>query len=447
MANWSRINVSSLTDLRIDPEYFQPYNLDLARKLSRVRPVPIEDFAYVTDGIHASPEWAEEGGVTYLSAKCVKDNEIVLDGAGQISQEQNRANPRTQACVDDVLLTTVGTIGNAAVVDEDLLPANMDRHLGIIRITDKARVDPYYLATFLNCKFGRFQSVRESTGNVQLNLFIEKINKMLVPIGPQFNVVNRLARQAYELRRESKRLYGEAEQMLLEALGLRDLNLPSEIFCQSTLREAWQADRLDTYYFEQRHKVLLRHIANYSPTTIGKITSLRQKRFIPQEKAAFEYIEISDVDLSNGLCTSKQLFGESAPDRAQQIVQSGDVIVSTVRPMRGGTALVQSKQDGHVCSSGFAVLQPIEISPEYLLTYLRLKPIRELLNRANRASMYPAVTSQDVLEIPIALLPEIENEIRDRIQGSHLTFYRSLLLLEKAKQNVENMIEEEILRE
>src|SRR6266487_4079690 len=118
MAVVSLIRLSNLVNLRLDPEYYQPDYLDLAITLAGVGPVPICDFADVTDGIHSSPDFVEEGGITYLSAKCVKDNYFVLTDTGQISQEQNRLNPRTQARLDDVLLSTVGTIGNAAVVYE-----------------------------------------------------------------------------------------------------------------------------------------------------------------------------------------------------------------------------------------------------------------------------------------------------------------------------------------
>lgn len=222
MAVWSILNLQETAKLRLDSEYYEPSNLELARNLAAANPVPIESFALVTDGIHGSPDWVEEEGITYLSAKCVKDNYFVLTNAGQISQAQNKANPRTQARVGDVLITTVGTIGNAAVVEEDLLPANMDRHLGIIRIAPTANVDPYYLATFLNCQFGRFQTLREATGNVQLNLFIDKINKLLVPIGDEFNQIGELTYKGYCKNRESEYFYLKAESLLLDKLVLPD---------------------------------------------------------------------------------------------------------------------------------------------------------------------------------------------------------------------------------
>jgi hypothetical protein len=41
---------------------------------------------------------------------------------------------------------------------------------GIVRIEKDFK--PYFLSTFILSKYGRFQTLRESTGNVQLNLFI-----------------------------------------------------------------------------------------------------------------------------------------------------------------------------------------------------------------------------------------------------------------------------------
>ena len=157
MAVWSVVKLSALAlGLRCDPEYYHPRNLADAKHLARSKPQSIGTMAFVTDGIHGSPEEVEADGIRYLSAKCVKDNAFALGDALRISDAQHTANPRTSLRENDVLITTVGTIGNAAVVQAEILPANSDRHLGIIRINKDALVDPYYLAAFLNCKYGRF---------------------------------------------------------------------------------------------------------------------------------------------------------------------------------------------------------------------------------------------------------------------------------------------------
>src|SRR5438045_1721280 len=174
MGVWSIVRLDELgRRQRFDAEYFQPTYLSLEQSLNKVPCLTLGSLGLVTDGIHASPDVVDENGVRYLSAKCVKDNEFLVDDTLQITRQQDSANRRTQLREGDLLITTVGTIGNAAVVVPEILPANIDRHLGLIRIRAGAQVDAFFVATLLNSRVGRFQSLREATGNVQLNLFIE----------------------------------------------------------------------------------------------------------------------------------------------------------------------------------------------------------------------------------------------------------------------------------
>ncbi len=440
MAVWSSVNISQLPNFRFDAEYYQPNYVELSQQLAKVNPLPIGEFAFVTDGIHASPEWVEEDGMRYFSAKSVKDNEIILHTAGQISIEQHRANPRTEAQVNDVLLTTVGTIGNAAVVDEDVLPANMDRHLGIIRIRGVDYVDPYYLATFLNSKYGVFQSIRESTGNVQLNLFIDKIKKIQVPVGEQFNRVGDLARQAYELRRQSKLIYQVAEDLLLEELGLKNIDVQSHSNYVALFSMASKSRRLDAEYFQPKYQITFEILGEHG-MKLGDVAVLAKRRFQPTPLEYFNYIEISDLT-DDGRAESNIVLGENAPSRAQQILKPDDIITSTVRPIRKLTALISSNQEGFVCSSGFAVLKPQSIDPEVLFVYLRLNIICELLHLLTTATMYPAVSPNDLMNLPIKLpSPRVSHEIVDKVRASQQLVLDAKILLQQATSNIEDLIE------
>jgi len=426
---------------RIDPEYYQPRYEELMAQLSGAKAVPLESLADVTDGIHGSPVWVEEGGVTYLSAKCVKDNYFVLTDAGQISKEQDERNPRTRARLNDVLLTTVGTIGNTAVVYEDILPANMDRHLGIIRIRERASVDPYYLAAFLNSEFGRFQTLREATGNVQLNLFIEKIKTLLVPIGARFNEVGEIVRKAYQKQRDSENLYAQAQALLTAELGLDRLDLSEGLYSVRRASEALQAERIDAEYFQPKYQRAM-EIMGRSGKCIQDIAHLAKRRFNSRPDRPFQYIEIGDLS-GEGHAESNTVLGEEAPSRAQWIVRTGDVITSTVRPIRRLSALIEPEQDGYVCSSGFVVLEPKEIEPELLLLYLRLPSVCEILDLYTTATMYPAISTADLLNIPITL-PEDETrwEMVDKVEASRQARREAKRLLAEARTEVERMIEE-----
>lgn len=245
MAIFSTIDLSDLAGWRLDAEYYEPRNRELASKLSATNPVAVSTIAaLVTDGIHASPEWTDTGGIRYLSAKCVRENRFDLSDAGRITEEQNGRHPRSQLQAGDVLVTTVGTIGVAAVVTADMLPANIDRHVGLIRLRDSS-VSPYYLATFLNGRFGRFQSLREATGNVQLNLFIEKLRELRVPTGAAYNAIGARARMACDAARQADEVYPTVEGEMLDRLGWSGRSQADELYWTGTLSALMSAQRID----------------------------------------------------------------------------------------------------------------------------------------------------------------------------------------------------------
>ena len=113
----------------------------------------------------------------------------------------------------------------------------------------------------------------------------------------------------------------------------------------------------------------------------------------------FEYLEISQISLSNfEYQTTTVKLGEE-PDRAHHLLKRGDVVVSTVRPNRNAIAFI--KTDNIVGSSGLAVLRANNIEAEYLLAFCKTSYFVNCLMRANKASMYPAVSTGDILDTPL----------------------------------------------
>ena len=113
----------------------------------------------------------------------------------------------------------------------------------------------------------------------------------------------------------------------------------------------------------------------------------------------FEYLEISQISLSSfEYRTIKVQLGEE-PDRAHYILKKGDVVVSTVRPNRNAVAIIE--KDEIIGTSGLAVLRSNNIEAEYLLAFCKTNYFVNCLMRANKASMYPAVSINDILDTPL----------------------------------------------
>ena len=173
--------------------------------------IKINEIATVQDGIHTSIDYDEKSRINLISATSPKENVFDLSRSAFISEKAHLENPRTALRNKDVIISTVGTIGNCAVVDDSILPANSDRHVGIIRIN--GNYSPYVLSSFLLSKYGRVQTIRESTGNVQLNLFIYKLRDLIVPsFKNQFQQqIETIVKTAHSKIAESKQIYFAAE--------------------------------------------------------------------------------------------------------------------------------------------------------------------------------------------------------------------------------------------
>lgn len=167
--------------------------------------------------------------------------------------------------------------------------------------------------------------------------------------------------------------------------------------------EAVEDFRLDAEYwhpvFIQNSKLVSPHqkLRDYVSHNIANIKSSPINR-------DFEYLEISQISLSSfEYQTTTVQLGEE-PDRAHHILKEGDVVVSTVRPNRNAIAFI--KTDGIVGSSGLAVLRPNNIEAEYLLAFCKTNYFVNCLMRANKASMYPAVSTGDILDTPFFIPSE-----------------------------------------
>jgi type I restriction enzyme M protein len=428
--------------LRIDSEYFGKYYLTNLKMVEKHSYRKINEFAYVTDGIHESIDFDEDSNILSFSAKYPKENYFDLTEIKKISKRQHNLNPRTQFQEDDVIISTVGTIGNCAVVDKSVLPANSDRDVGIIRIQDKS-VKPRFLSTFLVGRYGRFQSERESTGNVQLHLFIYKIKEIKVPrleMDFQENIEG-IVKSSKVLLDSSKEFYQQAEDLLLSELGLQDWQSTEETFAVKSFAESFRAcDRLDAEYYQPKQQKVMA-IMHQSGLCIGDVAPLAKRKFQPDKQGEFNYIEIGNLS-GEGFANGEVVAMDEAPSRAQWIVKPNDVITSTVRPIRRLSALIESEQNNYICSSGFAVLKPTKIEPEVLLVYLRSPIVCEILDLHTTASMYPAISTEDLLKIPITLPKEsTRQKITEKVKDSRKARERSKQLLEIAKTGVEGAIE------
>ena len=127
----------------------------------------------------------------------------------------------------------------------------------------------------------------------------------------------------------------------------------------------------------------------------------------------FLYIDLSSLDKDEkkiNLDQVSRISWADAPSRARQIVEAGDVLVSTVRPNLNGVAIVPDELDGAIASTGFSVLRPNpqRLDSHYLFHWVRSPQFVEEMTRQATGASYPAVSDRIINEsvMPCPMLDE-----------------------------------------
>lgn len=104
--------------------------------------------------------------------------------------------------------------------------------------------------------------------------------------------------------------------------------------------------------------------------TVGKVCiPISQVDPSRNNGGSFRYVDIAGIDrVSKMISRAETIPCSEAPSRARKVLQTGDVIVSTVRPNLNAIAQVPKELDGEIASTGFAVLRanPNLVDARYL---------------------------------------------------------------------------------
>src|SRR5262249_5988548 len=110
----------------------------------------------ITDGDHGSSEYLE-AGVPFILSEIVHNGWIDVRACRFISPERHRVLPRSALHPGDVIVTKTGVyFGKSAVIPDELPEANTIAHVGKLSVKPGG-INPYYLSTFLNSRFGYHQ--------------------------------------------------------------------------------------------------------------------------------------------------------------------------------------------------------------------------------------------------------------------------------------------------
>lgn len=146
-------------------------------------------------------------------------------------------------------------------------------------------------------------------------------------------------------------------------------------------------------------------------TRLADISSINSKTLSEQTipDLEFHYVDLGCICDGRFSIPDQTILFSEAPSRARRKFQEGDVLLATVRPNLKGFGFVDFDATNHVCSTGFAVVRPIEsVSGKFVFLALFSNSASRYFHNCVVGTGYPALNNHDVDSLLIALpkLPE-----------------------------------------
>lgn len=134
--------------------------------------------------------------------------------------------------------------------------------------------------------------------------------------------------------------------------------------------------------------------------------------------------------------------GSELPSRARRIVNSSDVIISSIEGSLQSCAINTPEYNNGLCSTGFSVLESKSLNPETSIMLFKYAPIQQLMKKACSGTILTAMNQDEFMNIPLPIIAsEIQTQIAEKIQERFALKAESKRLLDLAKTAVETAIE------
>ncbi len=444
----AQISIVKLKDIkqakRFDAEYFKPeylkddkiitsHNWDLLKNLN------------IFNSRYRQPVYNEISEIKIINSQYIREDHINYESA--------RTGFNNLVPFEAVLInsTWVWTLGRTNINYLKDLKISVDSHVNVIITNEK--INPYYLTVFLQSKFWKNQIERNiSWSSWQIEIYPRDFDKFLIPLLPQsFQLqIEKIVKEAYKKQSLSKQLYKEAEQLLLEELGLLNYKPKHTLTFTTTKKEIDQAQRFDAEYFQPKYKEIIKKIEEYEWwfDELENIWKFKNWSFISDKyystKGKRFYIRIKELSLNSSFNKDEMIrISDNFIRTNETVVEENDFVFATIWNTIWKVNLITKEFSWSFPSNNTSRFRLKKIVYPYFYELLfRSFVIQEQIQRYFTQTAQPKISNNQLEKIKIPFIStEIQKQISQKIQQSYKLRKESKELLEQAKKMVEEEIE------
>jgi hypothetical protein len=432
---------------RVDAKYYQPHYLRYQALFAKHPRLEALSSA-ILHPVEVKRDYVDSG-IQILLAQNIRQNYLDFSLSVYMQEDLVEVLAKNLLQPGDVVITRSGVnYGDSATYLGEPAPLYASADCLVIH---PEGMDGAYLSTFFNTHYGRELLKRGGYGAAQPHIAPTYVGELRIPREETVeHEVVELVNQAHEIRRESKRLYHQAEQLLLDELGLSGQDLADRLCNEANISRVFGQARLDAEFFEPKYERLIQRIdATGHATIIGANAKWLRRGIQPA------YVETGEIYIIKSKDIGEQFIDLEATERTDRSfwtiseraqVRQYDVLLNSTGRGTLGRANCYLETADAIADNHVTIIRPDEsCDPVYLSLYLnspigRLQSERLCAGSSGQTELYPDAISLIRLFLPPNTL---QLELRNIVLRAYAAEQRARDLLEQAKRKVEALIESE----
>lgn len=431
MANKTCFVQHQISD-RMDVHYYNPEYYQVVDDLRRIEhdnealslcvlgDLLLEETEGVTGGQTPLGAAYVARGVPFLRVQNVRENRLSLESVVFIDMQTHESLlARSKLKPNDVLLTITGSYGLSTVISQEDLPANINQHMVRLRV-DTHRIDPRYLALFLNSKLAKIQMDRLCTGSTRPALAYHAIKQIIVlfptKLQRQLEITEKVSltqKKGFIKIQRSEKQKKQYDQIVLSTLGLQ---IPDKPISKSFIINAIN-DRLEVKWYYEHYIQILKILDKQNAIKLSDIehsltfgTSVRTDRHGTIPCLQINMITRFGINLQNIRFISNELYG----DVIKNVRLKQDDILITRSGSVGICAHMTSELEGYTYGSYMIRLRMSDeykkvLLPKYLCIYLNSILGAAQFERLKTGSSQYNINNEQIKQIKV-IIPDVQTQ-------------------------------------
>ena len=317
---------------------------------------------------------------------------------------------------------------------------------------DPKTISPEYLTAFLNTTYGILDVKRRARISInQSNVNAEELKRVEIPLVSkelQARITSSFD-SAFSRVQSSEAKHAEAQDILLEELGLADWRPKQRLAFVTNFSEVRRAGRMDADYFQPKYEDIVNAIKSYPGgwDTLGNLVTMQKSIEVGSKEYLTEGIPFVRVsNLSPFEMTEEKYISENLYEQIKENQPRQEEILFTKDATPGIAYYLRDEPQRMIPSGGVLRLKTKadRMDGEFLTLALNSMITKEQATRDAGGSVIRHWRPDQIARVVVPIPPkEVQARIQEKVVESAVLRQESKRLLECAKRSVEIAIEQD----